>query len=166
MNLFKVYQAYDNPLIESDTFIFESAVDETIDMLTERVQTEYVYKENLYRIIFEATGDATIIHESVHDAIDSFIAWVKKVIQYIKDQCKKFFDKLATWVGDNQYIRNNADLLTNISGFEAKGVYKYTIPKEFPDNPLAKIGDSIDKVADAVIENSVEHTNAAAKVVI
>lgn len=167
MNLFgTINKAYDNPLIESDTFEFESAVDETIDMLTERVQIEYAYKENLYRTIFEATGDAEIIHESVHSAIDSFIAWVKKVIQYIKDQCKKFFDKLTTWVGDNQYIRNNADLLTNISGFEAKGIYKYTIPKEFPDNPLIKIGDSIDKVANAVVENSVRNTSAAAKVLI
>ena len=167
MNLFgTINKAYDNPLIESDTFELESAVDETIDMLTERVQIEYAYKENLYRTIFEATGDAHIIHESVHSAIDSFIAWVKKVIQYIKDQCKKFFDKLITWVGDNQYIRNNADLLTNISGFEAKGIYKYTIPKEFPDNPLIKIGDSIDKVANAVVENSVRNTTAAAKVLI
>lgn len=167
MNLFKtINHAYDNPLIESDTFEFESAVDETIDMLTERVQIEYAYKENLYQTIFEATGDATIIHESVHDNIDSFIAWIKKVIQHIKDQCKKFFDKLITWVGDNHYIRNNVDLLTNISGFEVKGIYKYTIPKEFPDNPLSKIADSIDKVADAVIENSVRHTNAAAKVLI
>lgn len=167
MNLFKtINHAYNNPLIESDTFEFESAVDETIDMLTERVQVEYAYKENLYQTIFEATGDAGIIHESVHSAIDSFIAWVKKVIQYIKDQCKKFFNKLITWVGDNQYIRNNADLLTNISGFEAKGIYKYTIPKEFPDNPLIKIGDSIDKVANAVVENSVCNTRAAAKVLI
>ena len=99
-------------------------------------------------------------------SIDSFIAWIKKIIQHIKDQCKKFFDKLITWVGDNHYIRNNADLLTNISGFEVKGIYKYTIPKEFPDNPLSKIADSIDKVADAVIENSVRHTSAAAKVLI
>lgn len=167
MNLFgTINKAYDNPLIESDTFELESAVDETIDMLTQRVQMEYAYKENLYRTIFEATGDAEIIHESVHSTIDSFIAWVKKVIQYIKDQCKKFFDKLITWVGDNHYIRNNADLLTNISGFEAKGIYKYTIPKEFPDNPLIKIGDSIDKVANAVVENSVRHTDAAAKVLI
>ena len=167
MNLFKtINHTYNNPLIESDTFEFESAVDETIDMLTERVQVEYAYKENLYQTIFEATGDANIIHESVHDNIDSFIAWIKKVIQHIKDQCKKFFDKLITWVGDNHYIRNNVDLLTNISGFEVKGIYKYTIPKEFPDNPLSKIADSIDKVADAVIENSVRHTNAAAKVLI
>lgn len=167
MNLFKtINHAYNNPLIESDTFEFESAVDETIDMLTERVQVEYAYKENLYQTIFEATGDAKIIHESVHDNIDSFIAWIKKIIQHIKDQCKKFFDKLVTWVGDNHYICNNADLLTNISGFEVKGIYKYTIPKEFPDNPLSKIADSIDKVADAVIENSVRHTNAAAKVLI
>lgn len=167
MNLFRaINQTYDNPLIESDTFEFESAVDETIDMLTERVQVEYAYKENLYQTIFEATGDAKIIHESVQDSIDSFIAWIKKVIQHIKDQCKKFFDNLITWVGDNQYIRNNADLLTNISGFEVKGIYNYTIPKELPDNPLSKIADSIDKVADAVIENSVRHTNAAAKVLI
>ena len=167
MNLFKtINHAYNNPLIESDTFEFESAVDETIDMLTERVQIEYAYKENLYQTIFEATGDAKIIHESVHDNIDSFIAWIKKVIQHIKDQCKKFFDKLVTWVGDNHYIRNNVDLLTNISGFEAKGIYTYTIPKEFPDNPLSKIADSIDKVADAVIENNVRNTNAAAKVLI
>ena len=61
MNLFKtINHAYDNPLIESDTFEFESAVDETIDILTERVQVEYAYKENLYQTIFEATGDAKI----------------------------------------------------------------------------------------------------------
>ena len=134
-------------LYESDTFDLESCFLETIDYLIEAAREEGIAKKEMYMGIYEAHGNSDVIHESVDAAIETFKAWIQKAIEYIKKQAKKFFDKLVTWIGDNTYIARNVDMIDNISDFEVKNAYKYSIPKEFPTNPLSKVYEKVNSIA-------------------
>jgi len=141
----------DYGLNNTDSFDFESAFCETIDFLIDHIREDSKYKMEMYGSLSEAS-DFMVINESMKDALESFKEWIKKAIEYIKKQAKKFFDKMATWVESNTYVKRNIHLLREAPEFTAKGVYefKYLCVIEEDPSKLTHLLDPIKSIADKV----------------